>query len=258
MSKVIAIANQKGGVGKTTTAINLATCLGQIYNKKILIVDLDPQGNCSKGIGIDSSVLKNTVYSFISTDLPFEKVVRKTNVKNVKLLPANLDLAGVESKILSSGKSTDFSLLKRKLDLIKDRFDFVLIDCPPSLSFLSLNALTASDLVLIPVQCEYFALEAVAQILSAINNIRMSTNNKLDILGFLLTMYDQRSKLATEVASEVISTFKEKTFKTIIPRNITIAESQALGQPINIYKPQAKGALAYKTLAKEVINYEGK
>jgi len=250
MSKVIAIANQKGGVGKTTTAINLATCLGQIYNKKILIVDLDPQGNCSKGIGIDSSVLKNTVYSFISTDLPFEKVVRKTNVKNVKLLPANLDLAGVESKILSSGKSTDFSLL--------NRFDFVLIDCPPSLSFLSLNALTASDLVLIPVQCEYFALEAVAQILSAINNIRMSTNNKLDILGFLLTMYDQRSKLATEVASEVISTFKEKTFKTIIPRNITIAESQALGQPINIYKPQAKGALAYKTLAKEVINYEGK
>lgn len=254
MSKVIAISNQKGGVGKTTTAINLASCLAT-YDKKILLIDLDPQGNCSRGVGIDSSLLKYTVFNFIVQDVPFEKVVRKTSVKNIRLLPANLDLAAAEVKMRELGKVSNLNNLKEAIDQIKDKFDYIFIDCPPSLGFLSLNALTASNQVIIPVQCEYFAMEAIAQVLAAINNIRMTSNPNLEILGFLLTMYDNRNRLSTEVTSEVMSTFKEKTFTTIIPRNITIAESQALGRPINIYKPNASGSKAYLSLAREIINY---
>ncbi len=254
MGKVIAISNQKGGVGKTTTAINLASCLAT-YDKKILLIDLDPQGNCSRGVGVDSSLLKYTVFNFIVKDVPFEKVVRKTSVKNIKLLPANLDLAACEVKMRELGKVSDLTNLKDAVDEIKDKFDYIFIDCPPSLGFLSLNALTASNQVIIPVQCEFFAMEAIAQVLAAINNIRMTTNSNLEILGFLLTMYDNRNRLSTEVTSEVMSTFKEKTFNTIIPRNITIAEAQALGRPINTYKPNASGSKAYLALAREIIDY---
>jgi chromosome partitioning protein len=255
MGKVIAIANQKGGVGKTTTAINLASSLAH-YGKNILLVDLDPQGNCSRGIGVDASILKYTIFQFLDGELTFDKTVRRTDDEHVRLLPANLDLAAFEAKLSEQGKKPELAILKKSLDPIKNDFDYVLIDCPPSLGFLSLCALTAADTVLIPVQCEYFAMEAVAQILSAINNIRMSTNPNLDIEGFLLTMYDNRNKLSTEVSSEVMSTFNEKTFATRIPRNVTLAESAAIGKPALEYKEKSSGSLAYMSLAREIISNE--
>ncbi len=253
MGQIIAIANQKGGVGKTTTAINLASSLGK-YNKKVLLVDFDPQGNCSRGVGIDASILKRTVFDLFIDDVVSNRVIKKTSASKVDLLPANLDLAACEVRLQALGRTPDIYLLKNILSEYRDSYDFILIDCPPSLGFLSLNALTAADRVLIPVQCEYFAMEAVAQILSAINNVRMSSNADLDILGFLLTMYDSRTRLSTEVSSQIMGMFKEKTFATQIPRNIALAESSALGLPVVYYKPKASGSLAYLCLAREIIS----
>ena len=210
MGKIIAIANQKGGVGKTTTAINLSSALAH-YDRKILLIDMDPQGNCSKGIGIDPALLKYTVFNALIQDVPFEKIIRKTEDKNIRLIPANLDLAASEARLLSLGLKSGFNYLKYALKDEKNNYDYILVDCPPSLGFLSLNALYASDSVLIPVQCEYFALEAIGQILGTINNIKRSSNPELEILGILLTMYDNRNKLSTEVTRQVLSFFKEKT-----------------------------------------------
>jgi chromosome partitioning protein len=254
MSEIIAIANQKGGVGKTTTAINLSSCLAK-YQKKVLIVDLDPQGNCSRGIGIDPTILKKTIFDVIIGEKSIKNVIIKTVIKYVDILPANLDLAAAEGKLISLGITSGLNTLKQYLTKINSDYDYIIIDCPPSLGFLSLNALTAANSVLIPVQCEYFAMEAVAQILAAINNVRMSTNPQLDILGFLLTMYDNRTKLSTMITSEVTGTFKEKTFATQIPRNVSLAECSALGKPVNFYKPKAAGSIAYSSLAREVIEY---
>lgn len=254
MSEIIAIANQKGGVGKTTTAINLSSCLAK-YQKKVLIVDLDPQGNCSRGIGIDPTILKKTIFDVIIGEKSIKNVIIKTVIKYVDILPANLDLAAAEGKLISLGITSGLNTLKQYLTKINNVYDYIIIDCPPSLGFLSLNALTAANSVLIPVQCEYFAMEAVAQILAAINNVRMSTNPQLDILGFLLTMYDNRTKLSTMITSEVTGTFKEKTFATQIPRNVSLAECSALGKPVNFYKPKAAGSIAYSSLAREVIEY---
>lgn len=254
MSEIIAIANQKGGVGKTTTAINLSSCLAK-YQKKVLIVDLDPQGNCSRGIGIDPTILKKTIFDVIIGEKSIKNVIIKTVIKYVDILPANLDLAAAEGKLISLGITSRLNTLKQYLTKINNDYDYIIIDCPPSLGFLSLNALTAANSVLIPVQCEYFAMEAVAQILAAINNVRMSTNPQLDILGFLLTMYDNRTKLSTMITSEVTGTFKEKTFATQIPRNVSLAECSALGKPVNFYKPKAAGSIAYSSLAREVIEY---
>lgn len=255
MGKIIAIANQKGGVGKTTTAINLASSLGK-YEKSVLLIDFDPQGNCSRGIGVDASLLKYTIVNLLLGEVPFEKVVRKTSDPLVKLLPANLTLASFQDQAAEKGLKPGLEILREALKGQREAFDYILIDCPPSLGYLSLSALTAADEILIPVQCEYFALEAVAQILSAINNVRMNSNPELDIMGFLLTMYDNRNRLSTEVSSEVTSTFKEKTFTTRIPRNVTLAESAAVGKPAGLYKPQAAGSLAYQSLAREIIAYE--
>lgn len=254
MSEIIAIANQKGGVGKTTTAINLSSCLAK-YGKRVLLIDLDPQGNCSRGIGIDPTVLKKTVFDIMVGTSELKKVIKKTVIKLVDLLPANLDLAAAEGRLQVLGRGSGLETLRNALKDHLNDYEYVIIDCPPSLGFLSLNALTAADLVLIPVQCEYFAMEAVAQILAAINNIRMSTNPGLDILGFLLTMYDNRTKLSTQITSEVTGTFKEKTFATQIPRNVSLAECSALGKPVNFYKPKAAGSIAYSALAREVIEY---
>lgn len=255
MCKIIAVANQKGGVGKTTTAVNLASALGK-YGKKILLVDLDPQGNCSRGFGIDASVLKHTVATVLLKDTTFEKALRRTVNPNVRLMPANLSLASFEAVAAERGETPTLFRLKEILDAQKERYDYVLIDCPPSLGYLSLSALTAADEALIPVQCEYFAMEAVAQILSAINNVRRQTNPKLDILGFVLTMYDNRNRLSTEVSSEVTATFKEKTFSTRIPRNVSLAEAVAYGKPGNLYRPNASGSIAYNNLAREILAYE--
>ncbi|MCI2069465.1 MAG: ParA family protein [Bacilli bacterium] len=255
MGKIIAVANQKGGVGKTTTAINLASALAH-YQKNVLLVDMDPQGNCSRGIGVDPSLLKLTIVNLLLGETNFDKIVRKTSADCVVLLPANLSLAAFESEAAARGIKIDLYSLKKCLDPLSASYDYIIIDCPPSLGYLSLSSLTAADEVLIPVQCEYFAMEAVAQILSAINNIRMSANPNLSILGFLLTMYDNRNKLSTEVSSEVISTFKEKTFATRIPRNITLAEAVALGKPAELYKPSAAGSLAYQSLAREIMAHE--
>lgn len=255
MGKIIAIANQKGGVGKTTTAINLSSALAH-YDRKILLIDMDPQGNCSKGIGIDPALLKYTVFNALIQDVSFEKIIRKTEDKNIRLIPANLDLAASEARLLSLGLKSGFNYLKYALKDEKNNYDYILVDCPPSLGFLSLNALYAADSVLIPVQCEYFALEAIGQILGTINNIKRSSNPELEILGILLTMYDNRNKLSTEVTRQVLSFFKEKTFATRIPRNINIGEAQALGKPIVTYKPKAAGSIAYLSLAREVISYE--
>lgn len=255
MGKITAIANQKGGVGKTTTAINLASSLSH-YGKKVLLVDLDPQGNCSRGMGVDASLLKYTVLNYALKEIEFEKACRKTSDDKVMLLPANLSLAAIEQEAAKRGVAADMNLLKDAFLPLKTSFDYILIDCPPSLGYLSLGALYAADDVLIPVQCEYFAMEAVAQILSAINNIRMNGNPNLDILGFVLTMLDNRNKLSTEVSSEVRATFKEKTFSSWIPRNVSLAESQVIGKPTVLYKPQAAGSLAYLSLAREIIAHE--
>ena len=257
MTEIISIANQKGGVGKTTTAINLSACLGA-SNKKVLLIDLDPQGNCSRGIGVDSTVLKRTIADALLMTADVKKVLKKNVIKNVDLLPANLSLALVESTLINNGNSPDYYTLKRTIEPIIEKYDFVIIDCPPSLGFFSGNALTCSTSVLIPVQCEYFAMEAVAQILSTIKSIQSTTNENLDILGFLLTMFDARARLCTEVSSEITGIFKEKTLATSIPRNITLAECTALGKPIINYKPKAAGTLAYSSLASEVIDYVNK
>lgn len=254
-SRIIAIANQKGGVGKTTTAVNLASSLGK-YGKSVLLVDLDPQGNCSRGFGIDSSLLKYTISNVMLGEIPFEKALRKTADKKVRLLPANLSLASYEASVYDRGSRPSVTILRSMLSSQKENYDYILMDCPPSLGYLSLSALAAADEVLIPVQCEYFAMEGLAQILSAITNVRRELNPELDILGFVLTMYDNRNKLSTEVSSEVMSTFKEKTFVTRIPRNISLAECAAVGKPGNEYKPKASGTLAYNSLAREILDEE--
>ena len=256
MPEIIAITNQKGGVGKTTTAYNLAASLSR-YNKRILLIDLDPQGNCSQAIGIDPSLSRKTISTLLLGENPLKKCIRKTSILNISLVPANLTLAMVESKLLSSQGKADVGLLKEKLNEAKEvrLFDFVIIDCPPSLGFLSLNALTACRSLIIPFQCEYFALDALAQLLATITTIQRTSNPELEIMGLLLTMFDPRTKLSVEVSQEIKSNFRDRVFTTIIPRNISIPEAIAKGVPVNQYKPGSAGSLTYASLAREVMEY---
>ena len=258
MSKIIAIANQKGGVGKTTTAISLAGSLAK-FNKQVLLIDMDPQGNCGRGMGLDSSILKKTIFDVLaSVDDPkncdINKVIKHTKTDNVDIIPSNLKLATLESKV--QGVTRPFYLLSNALKRITKPYDYIIIDCPPSLRLLNLNALCSASSVLIPVQCEYYAMEGVAQILSSISKVQQDYNPNLEILGFLLTMYDARIRLATEVTQEIRGLFKEKTFVTQIPRNASIAEAAAVGVPVTIFRPTASGSMAYIALAREILSNE--
>lgn len=253
MKKVIAISNQKGGVGKTTTAISLSGCFSKL-GYSVLLVDMDPQGNASRGMGLDPTAIRKTILDVLIESADINKVIKKTQTKGVDVLPSNLKLATLDA--LSNEIEEPFNLLKRHLSLISKDYDYVIIDCPPSLGLLNLNALCAADSVIIPVQCEYYAMEAVAQILSSISRIQKEYNPNLEILGFLLTMYDSRIKLATEVTTEIRGLFREKTFVTQIPRNISLAEAAFYGKPVNMFRPKATGSLAYLSLAREIISNE--
>ena len=253
MGKVIAIANQKGGVGKTTTSISLAGALSSL-GKKVLLVDFDPQGNASRGVGVDVASLKHSIVDVLLQSLPIEKIIRYTAMKSMSILPSSLQLANIESNLMSLGEDA-FYQLKNVLEPVKAKYDYILIDCPPSLGYLSMTALTTCDSVIIPVQCEYFAMEAVAQVLATINHVQKDMNKSLKIEGFLLTMYDSRTRLGTEVSSEIRGLFKENTFYTQIPRNISLAEASARGLPVSLYRPSSSGAEAYLQLAKEVLDH---
>ena len=256
MGKIISMVNQKGGVGKTTTSINLAASLG-LLNQKILLVDLDPQGNTTTGVGIEKGDLSCSIYDALLGNVEPIKSVKKTKFKNLDVIPATINLAGIDIEFLDKTKEdSNFSKgsqLKRVLYALKDNYDYILIDCPPSLGILTTNALTASDSVLIPVQCEYFALEGIMQLLNTIKLARKKLNPNLDIEGVVLTMLDSRTNLGLEVVENVRGFFREKVYDTIIPRLIRLTEAPSHGKPIANYDPTSRGTEAYMNLAKEVI-----
>lgn len=249
MGKVISVANQKGGVGKTTTTVNLSTLLAK-RGKKVLLIDTDPQGNATSGLGITKE-LELSVYDILVGDTTFDETIQETQIKNLKVCPSNISLAGAEVELVSMMSREQ--RLKDKLDLVKDQYDFILIDCPPSLGLITLNAFTASDSVLIPVQCEYFALEGLGQLLNTVNLVKKHLNKNLEIEGALLTMYDARTNLSNQVVKEVKKYFEDKVYKTVIPRNVRLSEAPSYGMPISIYDPRSKGAKAYEKFAKELL-----
>jgi len=250
MGKIITVANQKGGVGKTTTSVNLGSCLAYI-GKNVLLVDIDPQGNATSGVGIEKADVDYCIYDVLVDDLDVEKVVKNTNVENLHVIPSTIQLAGAEIELVST-ISREIRL-KRALEKIKNRYDYILIDCPPSLGLLTINALTASDAVLIPVQCEYYALEGLSQLLNTVRLVQKHLNHELAIEGVLLTMLDARTNLGLQVIEEVKKYFRDKVYKTIIPRNIRLSEAPSHGEPIIIYDPKSRGAEVYLDLAKEVV-----
>ena len=249
MGKIISIANQKGGVGKTTTTVNLSAILAK-KGKKVLLIDADPQGNATSGIGMDKEVEFST-YDLLVADQPAVDIIKKTEIKNLFICPSNLNLAGAEVQLVSMMSREQ--RLKEKLAEVKDKFDFIFIDCPPSLGLITLNAFTASDSVMIPVQCEYFALEGLGQLLNTINLVKKHLNKTIEIEGALLTMYDIRTNLSNQVVKEVKKYFGDKVYKTVIPRNVRLSEAPSFGLPITIYDPRSKGAKSYIKFAKEFI-----
>lgn len=250
MAKIIAVANQKGGVGKTTTSVNLAACLAA-KRKKVLLVDCDPQGNASSGYGINKSALEQTIYHVLIDNADVQAVIQKTEFK-VDVLPANIDLAGAEVELVAAISRE--TRLKKALAVVKENYDYIIIDCPPSLGLLTLNSLAAADSVLIPIQCEFYALEGVAQLMKTIELVRSNLNADLTIEGVVMTMYDSRTKLAEQVVAEVRSSFETTVYKTMIPRTVRLSEAPSFGQPIIYYDKRSKGAEVYMQLAKEVIS----
>ncbi len=251
MGKIIAIANQKGGVGKTTTSINLSACIAQ-KGKKVLVIDIDPQGNTTSGYGIEKNELENTIYELMLGECSIEDCIIKDVIENVSILPSNVNLAAAEIELI--GVERKEYILKNEVDWVKDRYDYIIIDCPPSLSMLTVNAMTTADSVLVPIQCEYYALEGLSQLIHTVNLVKERLNPDLDMEGVVFTMYDSRTNLSAQVVENVKNNLKQKIYKTVIPRNIRLAEAPSHGEPINIYDPKSAGAESYLSLAEEVIN----
>ena len=251
MAKIISIANQKGGVGKTTTAVNLSGALAYL-GRKVLLIDMDPQGNASRSVGIDAADVNESLYHVLTGQAQIENVIRPTILRNMFVLPASMELAGADLEIASTFQDKQYRI-KKQLDRVSANYDYVIIDCPPSLGLLNVNALVASSSVLIPLQCEYYAMEGLAQLLSTIRKIKQTMNSDIEIEGVLLTMADFRTKFANEVASEIRKFFKEKVYETSIPRQVKLSEAPSKGKTIVEYSVNSKGGVAYIDLAREVI-----
>jgi chromosome partitioning protein len=250
MGRIIAIANQKGGVGKTTTAINLSACLAE-KGRKVLAIDLDPQGNMTSGLGVDKNELENTVYELMLSECSINESMQNTVVDNLKIIASNVNLAGAEIELL--GINDKEYILRTAVDYIRDDYDFIIIDCPPSLNMLTVNAMTTADTVLVPIQCEYYALEGLSQLIHTINLVQERLNPKLQIEGVVFTMYDVRTNLSNQVVENVKENLDATIYKTMIPRNIRLAEAPSYGIPINMYDNKSAGAESYRNLAQEII-----
>lgn len=255
MAKVISIANQKGGVGKTTTAVNLSACVAS-SGKKVLLIDIDPQGNATSGLGVEADKDKS-IYNVLVDELDINSTIKSTMIKNLKVCPANINLAGAEIELVTMVSRE--TRLKDAISNIKNDYDYVFIDCPPSLGLITLNSFTASDSVLVPIQCEYYALEGLGQLINTINLVKKHLNPNIKVEGVVLTMFDSRTNLSSQVGEEVEKYFGDKVFQTVIPRNIRLSEAPSHALPINLYAPESKGAETYQKLAKELlkINEDG-
>ena len=252
MAKVIAIANQKGGVGKTTTAVNLSACLAY-KGKRVIIIDADPHGNTTSGLGIEKQNVSKSIYEVIINDEKIENALMQTMIENLYICPSNIQLVGAEVELVSVISRE--TRLKVALEDIRDKYDFIIIDCPPSLGLLTLNALTAADTILVPIQCEYYALEGLSQLMNTVKLVQRHLNPSLEVEGVVLTMFDARTNLSLQVVEDVKKYFRNKVYRTIIPRNVRLSEAPSFGLPIILYDPKSKGAECYLDLAREVIDY---
>ena len=253
MGRVIAVANQKGGVGKTTTAINLSACLAE-KGQKVLAIDMDPQGNMTSGLGIDKDEVEKNIYDLMIGQAGVDEVLQKEAIENLDVIPTSIDLSAAEIELI--GVDDKEFIIRNAVQPIKDDYDYIIIDCPPSLSMLTINAMTTADSVLVPIQCEYYALEGLSQLIHTIDLVKDRLNNDLEIEGVVFTMYDARTNLSLQVVENVKDNLDQNIYKTIIPRNVRLAEAPSYGQPITLYDPRSTGAEAYRLLAEEVINRE--
>lgn len=251
MGRIIAVANQKGGVGKTTTSINLSACLAEL-GQRVLVVDVDPQGNTTSGLGVDKNNVENTIYELMLGECTIDECIIKDVLDNLDVMPSNVNLSGAEIDLI--GVDEREYILQKEINKVRDNYDFVIVDCPPSLSMLTVNAMTASDTVLVPIQCEYYALEGLSQLIHTINLVKKRLNPDLEMEGVVFTMYDARTNLSLQVVENVKENLKQTIYKTIIPRNIRLAEAPSHGLPINLYDSKSAGAESYRLLAEEVIH----